>query len=261
MKSLLYVLALSSILGLTVPKPNLQAAEATSPTNQTSKSLIEAGLKAYKEQDYELAVKKWQQALKNNGENLRSATTSAENTPTDNQITDIEGKAYLALGYQMTGEEALARETVAQAKQQLIKASSLLQAKIFNISGTINLNSGRYEAAIADWKVASSAYEQSKDTTGLIGTSIARAVALQKIGQYRQSLNLLNRTSTEINRLDNPNLKFQQLHNLGVAYAKVGDYPQAETLFDQASKQGQTPEQKAAVSISLGNLILDKNPS
>ncbi len=168
---------------------------------------------------------------------------------------------YLAIGYQALGQwdAALAEIEQAMARLETLDADSgqvrFLRAQVLNTQGSLQLQMGQAEAALATWQQAERIYRQQRATQPLVRTQINQAQALRSLGYYRRARQQLEQLTGDLARLEPSWLRVRSQHSLGVTLRAVGDLAEAQTLLTQAIDMAQTlpadAQAMAALRLSL----------
>ncbi len=252
------VRSLSSALGLGLLTLTLaiaipaiaQPSSSEIPIVKTSDNhLIERGHTAYQAGRYREAVIAWQQAeqiyRQQSDRNLRASTLN-----------------YLSLGHQKLGEWEAAEKCNTLSLKLLQKSTELkdenlaLLAQALNTKGSLELATGKSEAALATWQQAATTYQNASDTIGVIGSQINQAQALQTLGFHRRARKLLEQTQQKLEEQSNPLLKAQILRSLGTTLQTIGNLNQSQEVLETSlaiANKLNLPEEQAATLFSLGN--------
>ncbi|NEP00978.1 MAG: CHAT domain-containing protein [Symploca sp. SIO2E9] len=190
-------------------------------------SLLQRGKKLFAEGNFTEAHRVWQQAVQSY-----------------KQQKDWLGQArslnYLSLAKLNLGELELAQSTINQGLNLLKTAESLNQegkqilAHSLNIQGNIQLALGQTEEALATWQQAGIIYESVGDVSGFLGSQINQAKALQSLGRYRRSQQVLDASRTQLQSQPDAAIKATGLRILGVALQAVGDLSQSQASLEQS---------------------------
>ena len=155
-----------------------------------------------------------------------------------------------------------------KAKQAITDSLKLLQnqgsseerlkilAQALNIQGQLQLAQGQPSQAVTTWQRAHATYTQVGDETGIIGSLLNQAQALQASGLYRRALVTLNSVNQTLQKQPDSPLKVSGLRSLGNALRVVGDLDQSRRRLQQSLALAQklkSPEDIAAAKFSLGN--------
>ncbi|MDY6936329.1 MAG: CHAT domain-containing protein [Cyanobacteriota bacterium] len=226
------------------------------PSSVASEALagsLERGKQLYGEGRLTEAVALWQQA----------AETFQGQGDIFNQTQALN---YLSLVYQDLGEweqaeTALDRSVnLLQSQTELQPQGAALLAQALNNRGSLELATGRTEAAIATWVQAGEIYDRAGNETGAIGSQINQATALQTLGQYRRARSILETVGEQLQSQPDSQLKADGLRNLGRALQTVGDLLDAKATLEQSwgisERLGETAE-KGATLLAIGNIARD----
>ena len=146
----------------------------------------------------------------------------------------------------------------------------LKAAQDLNQRGAAALAAGRPDRALTDWQEANRLYTEAKDASGMIGTKINQAQALQSLGFYRQALLTLQEVNTSLQRQPDSDLKLRGLMGLGNSLralrlleqrsttASQGITLGAKEVLNQALEIATKLQDRSAidqVNLSLGNTL------
>lgn len=142
---------------------------------------------------------------------------------------------YLAIVYQDLGQWDAAQKAITEALNLWqISKDPLLQAKILNTQGSLQLNLGQPQAAYETWKQATECYRALHDTSGIVLSQINQAQALQAMGLYRRAKTLLETINQDLAVLPDSLLKARELRSLGVTLQIVGDLQQSQAVLSKS---------------------------
>lgn len=175
-----------------------------------------------------------------------------------NKLQQAVGLSNLALAYQKLGlwQEANLAVTESLKLLENIKQSPVVLAQTLDIQGSIQLELGQAEQALLTWQRAEAIYKQIDNQSGAVGSRINQAQALQVLGFYRRSLNLLTDLKAKLQLQPKSLTKAVELRSLGDALQLAGDLQQSRQVLQQSLEIAQslqlTPEISATL-FSLGN--------
>lgn len=241
--------------------PNFAHSSVPSPAQTTlsplasiaTADLVQQGRSRYESGRYLEAINALQTAL----QHYRSQ---------GNQLAQAMTLSNLALAYQQLGQWQNANESIRQSLSLLEQLQgqnhnqserSQVLAQTWDIQGSLQLDTGQAEAALATWQNSQTLYQQLGDRNGVARSRINQVQALQTLGFYRRALSTL----TEVNQLlqEQPNslTKAIQLRALGDALQLAGDLEQAQQVLQRSleiAKAVHSPQEVSAALLSLGNL-------
>ncbi|NJN74295.1 MAG: CHAT domain-containing protein [Limnothrix sp. RL_2_0] len=243
----LWAIALTLLLGCgivtTATFPSF-ATDAHQVTAQAS-DLLSQGTQAYQAGQIQAAIALWKQVQTN-------ATTP---------VLKIQAANYLGLAYPELGNWDAARTALNDSQQALAQLEhpqkQALIAQNINNQGHLAFLQGHTETALEQWQMAAKIYQKIKNTTGFLGSKMNQAQALQTLGQYRRSKDLLLELVTDLDREPDSQLTVQGLRNLGNAFFVIGDLEQAKVLFEASWAMGDRlnlPEENALTLIKIGTV-------
>jgi CHAT domain-containing protein len=171
--------------------------------------------------------------------------------------------AQIAIAHNELGEWQAAIQNI-ETSLQLIDAPTVVQAlppsehklalaQILNVQGTLQLEHGKPDEAIATWQQAKQLYQEIDDPLGITIATINQAKALQAMGLYRRASNTLAQVQQLINQdLEQVNsqpadrhfetadlfdlsnsMRFNILLNLANGYRTVGNPAAAQQVLEQ----------------------------
>lgn len=227
-------------------------------STQPSKNitLIEQGKKLFAAGRLSEASQAWQQAAQ---------SYEAEG----NHLEQARALNYLALTYLNLGEWTNAQNAITQSLDFLKKAQPLNQekssllAQSLNTQGNIYLVLGQTQTALDTWQESATTYQSIGDITGMLGSQINVAKALQSLGRYRRSQSILEQTLAQLQAQPDATIKAVGLGMLGVAKQALGDLNQSQKLLEESLALSQQIEKSnpiianktSATLLSLGNTL------
>ena len=176
MKRLLRLIAIA-VVGLLISLSihGITPTEAL-PPQQAALDLLQAGKSNYAAGQYSEAVQtldKAAQAYQAAGDVLRQA----------------QALSFISLAQQKRGRwiEATAAINQSQSLLNTLPGELAVHAQVLNTQGHLQLALGQAEAALKTWQKAEALYTQASDRTGVMGSQINQAQALEALGFYRRS--------------------------------------------------------------------------
>jgi CHAT domain-containing protein/tetratricopeptide (TPR) repeat protein len=170
--------------------------------------------------------------------------------------------SYLALCYQETGQTQQATQVMDKALSIINKSPQKFTfAQILNNQGELLFNQGKLDIAFQTWQKSESLYKELRDKTGQIGTQINQARSLQGLGFYVRARSTLEKVKESFSKQPNSELKLGGLLNLGNVYRVMGDFTQAQKMFDQSLAIATSQHfiySKQQTLFNLGNLAYDQ---
>ncbi|MGC1393309.1 MAG: CHAT domain-containing protein [Coleofasciculaceae cyanobacterium] len=225
---------------------------------QSSKNitLLEQGKRFFAAGRLAEASKAWQQAAQ---------SYEAEG----NHLEQARSLNYLALTYLNLGEWSKAQEAITKSlsflkkSQPLNQEESSLLAQILNTQGNIYLVLGQTQTALDTWQESANTYQSIGDITGMLGSKINVAKALQSLGRYRRSQSILEQTLAQLQTQPDATIKLVGLGMLGVAKQALGDLNQSQNLLEESLALSQQLQKNnpvianktSAILLSLGNTL------
>jgi CHAT domain-containing protein len=249
------------ILGLCLVAaiPSVKAAEprsinlsqSISVSSPLSAPSLEQGRSLYRSGQFEAAIAVWQQATqhyRSQGDHLNQAL----------------GLSYLSLAYQELNQWDLAQQSIEQSVKLLQTANppadAILWAQVLNTQASLQLHTGKAEAALATWQQAEKYYQTAGDTMGSLGSQINQAQALQSLGFYRRSKQHLEALAQKLGAMPDSEMKVSGLRSLGLAIQMVGDASRSQQILEQSLAIANRLEARTHLSsilLSLGKVVAD----
>ncbi|WP_017654700.1 CHAT domain-containing protein [Fortiea contorta] len=204
---------------------------------------LQQGKILYDEGQFAEAIKVLQQAVDNyryQGNKLKQAVALS------NQ----------ALGYQKLGLWQQANQKVQESLQLLEseKINPVTLAQILDNQGSIQLELGQAEQALATWERAEALYKQANHESGIISDRINQAQALQVLGFYRRSLSILSDLRSTLQARPHSLTKVVELRSLGDTLQLVGDLAQSQQVLQQSLEIAKNLRSTAEMSATLSSL-------
>lgn len=175
--------------------------------------------------------------------------------------------SYLSLAYQELSQWDQAKEAIDQSRSlldSLPDAEAILWAQTLNTQGKLSLATGQAQAALDTWEEAQTFYDRAGDEMGSVGSRINQAQALQTLGFYRRSRDLLTEIDLSLSEKPDSELKAIALRNLGTTLQAIGELEQSQATLERSLSIAQNLGAKAetsAIWLSLGNTALDAEDS
>jgi CHAT domain-containing protein len=230
------------------PSTTLPISQAVAKTS--GNSFQEQGRRFYEQGQYTEAITQWQQ--------LHQAAERQGDRPMQAQALN-----FLSMAQQQLGQWKQAKTTIEQSKT-LLKAEqnvdALIWAQTLNTQANLQLLTGQTQSALDNWTESERYYRRIKDQQGIWGSRLNQAQALQSLGFYRRSRQMLEGLNQELQNTPASPLKVNSLRSLGNSLRVVGDLPGSKdalmAALDLAKSLGLGQEQ-SGILISLGNLAAD----
>jgi len=162
---------------------------------------------------------------------------------------------YLSLAYQHLGQWEQAKESIEESLTILpTPTDPALLAQVLNTKGSLQLATGQSEAALQTWKAAETAYSQADDAIGVLGCQINQAQALQSLGMFRRSQQVLERVQQALTLQPDSLIKATGLRSLGMVWQAIGELDEAENVLKQSLAIAQSLNSPANISAAFLNL-------
>ena len=251
MRSLSQIIC-SILLGLPLWLSGTLALRATAVSSSTAvevaeiESQLDRGIRLYQIEQFNRAIELWQPACKrlaDLGENNSQALCWS----------------YLSLAYQQLGEWSAATDAIDRSLKLLqSKAEAMVLAHALNTQGRLLLARGQPELALETWKKAEAFYQEAGDVAGRFGSQINQAGALQSLGFYRRSRQVLEKVRFQLQAEPNSQIKAAALTSFGSTLQLVGELQNARDILEQslaiATDLGTAT---SAILLALGNIAYD----
>lgn len=231
----------------TSPRETVGTAAAPQQWGRHATEQLEAGRALYEAGRFSEAAAAWQRAAK--------AYEMMGDRP--NQALSL---SYLSLAYQELAQWDAAQEAVA-ASLNLLQAASesgvdaILWAQALNTQASLLLALGDPQSALETWQQAEAFYQQAGDTTGVLGSQVNQALALQSLGFYRRSRELLEQVTKQVGLAPASPIKVRSLRSLGVALQVIGELEASRDSLEQSlaiAQQIDASVELSAIFLSLG---------
>ncbi|WP_019505008.1 CHAT domain-containing protein [Pleurocapsa sp. PCC 7319] len=241
------------------------ASQISSVQISNLEQLIQQGRDDYARSQFATAAAKWQKAL-------------AISTARGNKLQQAQALTYLSLVEQKSEKWLVANIKINHSLQLLKDIElktvdfQLILAQTLNAQGAIALALGKFESALLAWQKASKIYEQLGDSTGITGSLINQAQALEKLGFYRRTCKTLLKAATNdyscdfsnmndwkmvlksFEQLKEHKLKILGLQSLGNILRQLGDWKHSEQVLKQSLQLEQSSQEKSITLLSLAQL-------
>ena len=201
--------------------------------------LIQRGIELYETEQFEGAVKVWDEALR----------------LADNKLGQALILSNLSLAYQQLGQWQKAENTINNSLELLKNLDITTQthteilAKALNARGHLQWLKGNFSQAIASWNLATDNYLQAGDLENSIKCQLNQTKALQAAGLSSKAKEILEQIDRDLAQTSNIQLKVTGLRHLGNVLRKVGDLKQSETVLQSSLSLSESP----ATLLELGN--------
>ena len=152
----------------------------------------------------------------------------------------------LMLSFITTAFADLGQWTQAQAAIEpalsLLKAQSpadqpetaIVLAQVLTTQGQLQFAQGKPTEALETWQTAEATYRQANDMTGILGSQINQARALEAEGLYRRATALLMQVEQSLQNQPDQSLKVTGLRSLGKVLRLVGNLAQSRAVLEQS---------------------------
>jgi CHAT domain-containing protein len=230
--------------------------------------VIEQGRTAYQQGRWEDAIAIWRPAL-------QSATVQRD------ELAQATLWTYLGMAYQKVGHWEEAQTSINTALQRLEEMSSEtpsaershVMAQALNAQGQLELAQGNVDQSVLTWQRVTQIYRDLNYETGVTGSLINQARALEINGYYRRACQVLleaidlDEQTCDVSQppdaevvlqrtLAQPDITLQllALRSLGNIFRLKGYLPQAQYLLQTSLEMAQTQGDAQNIGLSLLNL-------
>ena len=213
---------------------------------------VAAGRQLYLSGQFSAAVEAWQ---------IASASAAAEG----NELTQMIALSYLSLAYQGLSQWDLAEAAIEQSVELLENSATeavnpALSAQVLNTQASLVYHLGQAESALTLWQQSEALYQQAEDPSGVLGSQINQAQALQSLGYYRRSHQQLEQIAQRLRAMPDSELKVNGLRTLGTALQALGNLDGSRSaLFESANiaVEINATNELSATYLSLGKVADD----
>ncbi|PZV09011.1 MAG: hypothetical protein DCF22_19200 [Leptolyngbya sp.] len=204
--------------------PNVISQSLQTPTTQ----IVQQAEDRYQAGQLSDAIALWQQA----------ATLYEKSGDRLNQALVL---SFLAAALEDLGQWTQANATIDQALSLLNAQATAanpdtaaILAQVLTIQGKLQLVQGKATAALETWHQAEAHYRKAKDASGVLGSQINQARALQAEGLYRRAAALLTQVEQSVQSQPDERLKVTGLRSLGKILRLVGNLAQSRAVLEQS---------------------------
>ncbi|MGB3767275.1 MAG: tetratricopeptide repeat protein [Phormidesmis sp.] len=220
--------------------------------SREGEDLMASGRELYRLGQFAAAAEKWQQAVEV-AESQKDLTVQAV------------ALSYLSSAYQELNQWDLAQRAVDNSLEILEPGPSeqvdaVVFAQVLNTQAGLAYHLGKAESALGLWEQAEASYRRADDKSGVLGSRINQAQALQSLGFYRRSRQQLEAIAEQLKDMPDSELKVNGLRTLGTALQVLGDLPASRTaLFESANIAValESTTELSATYLSLGKTAED----
>ena len=164
---------------------------------------------------------------------------------------------YLCLAYQDLGEWEQAQAAINQSLNLLETQPNLsILAQALNTQGSLQLATGKTQTALKTWQEAERIYAQTSDQMGVLGSKINQAQALQSLGMFQRSEQILEQVQQQLQSQPDSLVKVTGWHSLGLVWQTIGDLQQSQQVLKKSlavAQQLNSPRDISTILFSLGN--------
>lgn len=149
--------------------------------------------------------------------------------------------SFLATAFNDLGQQTQAVEAIKQALSLFnaqnpvanLETASVF-AQVLTTQGELQLTQGQASEAFETWQAAGTAYRKAGDNTGMLGSQINQARALQAAGLYKRATDLLTQVEKSLQNQPDSRLKVSGLRNLGKLLRLVGNLTQSRIVLERS---------------------------
>ncbi|MDJ0598269.1 MAG: CHAT domain-containing protein [Crocosphaera sp.] len=222
---------------------------AISQTEITEVSqLVNQAKENYQSGNFPEAIKIWKKALdilSSQGDHLNQAMVLSN----------------LALAHQKLGQWQQAKDYIAESLSLLENQPTPLNqdyekilAQVLNTQGSLQLAQGQAKQALSTWEEANQHYQNAKDQSGIILSSLNQAQALKTLGFYQRAHQILKQVEQQWQREPDSLVKAAGLNNLGNLLRLLGYLEESEQLLQKSLTIAQTFNSSSDINAALFSL-------
>ena len=176
-----------------------------------------------------------------------------------NILEETKSLSYLSFAYLQLGQFDRATASIQQAEVLLQQVSespevALLRAGILNTRGSLFLAMGKTNLALETWQTAAKNYEFAGDKWGMLGATINQAQALQTLGLYRRSQQILQAVNRQLETQPDTLIKATGLRSLGMTLQGLGQFDKSREVLQQSLAISQRLGLDSSISTALFSL-------
>ena len=186
--------------------------------------LIQQGIDSYQTEQFNRAIKIWDEALAQEDDGLKKALIFSN----------------LSLAYQQLGQWQAAEDNINQGLEILNNLDNTTQtyteilAKALNAQGHLRWLQGNFSQAIANWNLATIHYSQTGNTEQAIQSKLNQVKALQAEGLSSKAKEIIEQIDRELEQTTNPQLKIRGLNYLGNVLRQVGELKRSAQILQKS---------------------------
>ncbi|MGI0493744.1 CHAT domain-containing protein [Alkalinema pantanalense CENA528] len=134
----------------------------------------------------------------------------------------------------VTTDQNISSNVIKKVQTLALKTQNLpILVQILDIYGTLQLDAGQAESAIAIWQQVESIYQQLGEVQGQVQSRIHQAHALRTLGYYRRALTLLTEARSQLERQPPSLTQVTALRSLGNTLRLMGNLEQSREVLQQ----------------------------
>ena len=191
--------------------------------------LLQQGIELYNTKQFSRAIALWQQA------------TEAFELQKD-RLNQALVWRYLSLAYQHLGQWQEAESAIGESLKLLEQQKNInnnptyldVLAKTLNTQGRLQWAKRQLNAALETWKKAAFIYEKAGNQTGVIGSLINCAQALQALGLSNQAAAELTKVEKILMQHPNSEIKATGFQNLGEVLRRIGSLKKSQEVLQKS---------------------------
>ncbi|WP_013321854.1 CHAT domain-containing protein [Gloeothece verrucosa] len=209
-------------------------------------SLLQQGIKAYQNREYQKAIMLWQQTV---------AAFAAKGDYLSQGLT----LSNLSLAYQHLGEWQAAQEAINQSLKLLNTQADHSQnqaavlGKIWNTQGRLYWQQGKLTDALNAWEKATYQYSLANHRQGILGTKLNQVKVLQALGLNVRSRETLIEIKENLKSIEDIILKADGFVQLGYSLREIGDFNQSQKVLEEGLTLSPNPDLQSTFLLELGN--------
>jgi len=225
------------------------------PREGLGERLAQTGKCLYEQGQYVAAARVWQEtaeAFKTQQDLLNQAMALSNLSLTYQQLGQWgEAKAAITESLRLLNKN----DQVISLHQQTDDYQKILASSL-EIKGKLEFATGKPEVALATWQKAATIYQQIGEGKGEIQNSLNQVQAMLELGDYLPAKRLLAGLKDTLDATTNLELKVTGWLSLGNVLRKLGEFRESQQLLNETLKLAtrlEIPELIGAVKLDLGN--------
>jgi CHAT domain-containing protein len=227
--------------------------EVISNNNLTEQ--LNQGKLYYQNGQYHSAVEIWEETAHNfqaQGDILNYSLTLRYLASAYDELGELD-RAYQLINISLNQLENITDDHNSNIKNQIL-------AQVLTEKGKLELSQDQGEKALQTYQKAEEVYTILAHKTGILGSKINQAQVYQNLGMYFNSQKILKLIKDDLQKETDPNLKIIGLKNLGNTFYLLGNFTEAETIFNQIlDLSNVNSRDQSGIYLTLANIYQEKS--